>query len=216
MTTLPRLRTEVARRYAALDLPTWPAPHPDGAPPREEEYSRVTDPQRYRIAGARVRVWAEVLAEAGAAVVPDPVRGIPFDEAGRADLAVPVDRALRVAPPADVDGASPWWLLETDVPQDDDGGVLPVLRVAVGAPGQVHALLPDCGCDACDPGSDELLEAVDQAVVRADGTAEGQARAPRWSFEALTDACRDLAAGGRPRLPRGTEATVRAGWFPEA
>lgn len=216
MTTLPRLRAEVARRYAALDLPAWPAPHPDGAPPREEEYSRVTDPQRYRIAGARARVWAEVLAEAGAVVVPDPVRGIPLDEAGRADLAAPVDRALRVAPPACVDGASPWWLLETDVPQDDDGGVLPVLRVAVGAPGQVHALLPDCGCDACDPGSDELLEAVDQAVVRADGTAEGQARVPGWSFEALTDACRDLAAGGRPRLPRGTEATVRAGWFPEA
>ena len=72
---------------------------------------------------ARVRVWAEVLAEAGAAVAPDPVRGIPFDEAGRADLAVPVGRALRVAPPAGVDGASPWWLLETDVPQDDDGGV---------------------------------------------------------------------------------------------
>ena len=216
MTTLPRLRTEVARRYAALDLPTWPAPHPDGAPPREEEYSRVTDPQRYRIAGARARVWAEVLAEAGAVVVPDPVRGIPLDEAGRADLAVPVDRALRVAPPAGVDGASPWWLLETDVPQDDDGGVLPVIRVAVGAPGQVHAVLPDCGCDACDPGSDELLEAVDQAVVREDGTAEGLGRVPGWPFEALTDACRDLAAGGRPRLPRGTEATVRAGWFPEA
>ncbi|WP_420871334.1 DUF6226 family protein [Micrococcus yunnanensis] len=70
MTTLPRLRAEVARRYAALDLPAWPAPHPDGAPPREEEYSRVTDPQRYRIAGARARVWAEVLAEAGAAVAP--------------------------------------------------------------------------------------------------------------------------------------------------
>ena len=37
---------------------------------------------------ARARVWAEVLAEAGAAVAPDPVRGIPFDEAGRADLAL--------------------------------------------------------------------------------------------------------------------------------
>ncbi|MER6986322.1 DUF6226 family protein [Micrococcus luteus] len=240
MTTLPRLRAEVARRYAGLDLPAWPAPHPDGAPPGEEEYSRVTDPPRYRIAAARARVWAEVLAEAGAVVAPDPVRGIPLDEAGRADLAVPVDRALRVAPPAGVDGASPWWLLETDVPQDDDGGVLPVLRVAVGAPGQVHAVLPDCGCDACDPGSDELLEAVDQAAVRAvgagvslrgrhglrrrdwhvhwrsDGTAEGLGRVPGWPFEALTDACRDLAAGGRPRLPRGTEATVRAGWFPEA
>ena len=89
---------------------------------------------------ARARVWAEVLAEAGAAVAPDPVRGIPLDEAGRADLTVPVDRALRVAPPAGVDGASPWWLLETDVPQDDDGVVLPVIRVTVGAPGQVHAL----------------------------------------------------------------------------
>ena len=74
MTTLPRLRAEVARRYAALDLPAWPAPHPDGAPPREEEYSRVTEPQRYRIAAARARVWAEVLAEVGAAVAPDPHR----------------------------------------------------------------------------------------------------------------------------------------------
>ena len=135
MTTLQRLLAEVARRYAALDLPTWPAPHPDGAPPREEEYSRVTDPQRYWIAGVRARVWAEVLAEAGAVVAPDPVRGIPLEEAGRADLTVPVDRALRVAPPAGVDGPSPWWLLETDVPQADDGGVLPVIRVAVGAPG---------------------------------------------------------------------------------
>ena len=51
---------------------------------------------------------------------------------------------------------------------------------------------------------------------RSDGTAEGQGRVPGWPFEALTDACRDLAAGGRPRLPHGTEATVRAGWFPEA
>ena len=53
-----------ARALAALDLPAWPDPHPDGAPPREEEYSRVTEPQRYRIAAARARVWAEVLAEA--------------------------------------------------------------------------------------------------------------------------------------------------------
>lgn len=53
---------------------------------------------------ARAGGWAEVLAEAGAAVAPDPVRGIPLDEAGRADLAVPVDRALRVTPPAAVRG----------------------------------------------------------------------------------------------------------------
>lgn len=26
----------------------------------------------------------------------------------------------------------------------------------------------------------------------------------------------EAGAGGRPRLPHGTEATVRAGWFPEA
>lgn len=42
-------------------MTAWPDPHPDGAPPREEEYSRVTDPQRYRIAVARARVWAEGL-----------------------------------------------------------------------------------------------------------------------------------------------------------
>ena len=170
MTTLPRLRAEVARRYAALDLPVWPARHPDGAPPREEEYSRVTDPQRYRIAAARARVWAEVLSEVGAVVEPDPVRGIPLDEAGRADLTVPVDQA--------------------------------VVR-AVGAGVSLR-------------GRHGLRRRDWHVRWRSDGTAEGQGRVPGWPFEALTDACRDLAAGGRPRLPRGTEATVRAGWFPEA
>ena len=119
---------------------------------------------------ARARVWAEVLAEAGAAVVPDPVRGIPFDEAGRADLSVSVDQAV------------------------------------VSAVGTGVSLRGRHG-----------LRRRDWRVHwRADGMAEGQGRVPGWPFEALTDACRDLAAGGRPRLPHGTEATVRAGWFPEA
>lgn len=118
---------------------------------------------------ARARVWAEVLAEAGAAVARDTVRGIPLDEAGRADLTVPVDQT---------------------VARGRDGMSLRGRHGRRRRDWHVH--------------------------WRADGTAEGQGRVPGWPFDALTDACRDLAAGGRPRLPHGTEATVRAGWFPEA
>lgn len=229
------LRAEVERRYAALDLPAWPAPRPVGAPPANKEYSRVTDPQRYRIAGARARLWAEVLGEAGAAVEPDPVQSIPVG--GAPERAEPVHRAVQVAPPAGVTGAAPWWLLESDVPQED-GGVLPLLRVAVGRPDLVHDSLPDCGCDACDGGSADLLEGVDDAIVRAVGAgvtltghhglrrgewqlrwyASGQAvgsdTPPGWTFDELVRACEQIAQGGRPALPRGTEVSVRATWFP--
>lgn len=47
MDTPARLRGEVADRYAALALPSWPDPHADRAP-SESEYERVSDPQRRR------------------------------------------------------------------------------------------------------------------------------------------------------------------------
>lgn len=75
MDTPARLRGEVADRYAALALPSWPDPHADRAP-SESEYERVSDPQRYRIVAARARLWAEVLAEAGAAVAEVPLETV--------------------------------------------------------------------------------------------------------------------------------------------
>ena len=69
-----------------------------------------------------------------------------------------------------------------------------------------------------EPLTDEVLAAVEAVLAVADRpVAEAEiALALGVGVRLVEDACRDLAAGGRPRLPRGTEATVRAGWFPEA
>lgn len=64
MTTVSELQELVASRYGLLDLPTWPDPHHGGAAPRDDEYSRLTDPGRYRIVHARARAWAAVLENA--------------------------------------------------------------------------------------------------------------------------------------------------------
>lgn len=60
---LAELEEQVARGYARLGLLSWPDPHPGTALPREEEYSRVSAPERYRIVHARARVWVERLVE---------------------------------------------------------------------------------------------------------------------------------------------------------
>jgi len=43
------------------DLADWPDPHPDGRPAGEEEYSRVTEPERYRLLAARSDAWVEAI-----------------------------------------------------------------------------------------------------------------------------------------------------------
>lgn len=63
MVTLDELQAQVAASYDRLDLPSWPDPHPGSASPREEEYSRVTEPERYGIVHARARMWANRLGD---------------------------------------------------------------------------------------------------------------------------------------------------------
>lgn len=229
MDTLQRMRSEVARRYEALDLPSWPDPHANNAP-TDEEYASVTEPQRYRIVPLRARLWADVLQEAGATAFEESIRevrpeGWPPDARPR-----PVGRALRLDPPAGRTGAVPIWILEMDV------GVSAVALPA-GEVESVYAFHPACGCDACDSGSDDLLSAIDEAVERMVGprailrgpTAEhgpwrhrhftggradnsGDAPGDHW---AIYKAGAEIVAGGAPVLPAGVDAEVITGWFAE-
>lgn len=184
MGTLERLQAEVERRWRGMDMVSWPDPHTGGRNSLPEEYSRMTDPQRYRIVHTRARLWAQVLVEHGARaeeLAPRPVPAWPG-----ADPA-PVDRLLRVDPPSGAAGALPLFLCETDGSEAEAGAVVgkpgggddgrspgtavpPSLRVAWGTPDVVLEVQPDCGCDACDTGSADLLEAVDGAVRSAIGT----------------------------------------------
>lgn len=57
------LRDAVERTYAAGPLAdiSWPDPHSDREV-ADEEYSRVTDPERYRVIGARTAAWCAAAA----------------------------------------------------------------------------------------------------------------------------------------------------------
>ena len=112
MTSIDRLQTEVQDRWSRMDMPSWPDPHAGGREPLPEEYERVTDPDRYRIVHARARLWAQVLAANGARAEERAPEDVPawVGESSRS----PVDRLVRIDPPAGADGALPLFLCETD------------------------------------------------------------------------------------------------------
>ncbi|SFC50735.1 hypothetical protein SAMN04487968_107105 [Nocardioides terrae] len=209
---LADLLADVAERYDRMGMPFWPDPHPGLASPREEEYSRVTDGGRYGIVHARARAWTETLRELlGAEAEPD----------GRTTTLVsPRRRTL------------PLLLIEEHVALTAEEDHLPLLRVAVVDPTWEVDREPDCGCDACDSGSDDLLEAIDHAVTNVIGGTFVAMRGAGWSaqwypdggrssisggsmgdFGDPVDLCRRVAARERVELPPGTEVVVGRSWL---
>lgn len=156
---LSELLHDVDRAFevTGADTPGWPDPHPD-RDPLEEEYSRVTDPGKYRILGARVDAWTRALAEAGLAEIED----APADEwiGGRRPASGLVRvRRLRPLRPG---GLSV--LLATTLVDGAPFG----LDVGLAREGErpvLLAMVPDCGCDACDSGSADLLRSLDDWVL---------------------------------------------------
>lgn len=140
------LLREVETRFAVTgaSTPGWADPHADREP-LDEEYSRVTDPRKWRIEGARALAWTAALTGSGLAerraLAPGDAR------AGR--------DGWRLVPGAP--GALPLLVLGTPV-----DGLLVDLELRVGDP-PVGVLDVDCRCDACDSGSADLLETLDSA-----------------------------------------------------
>ncbi|UQS26546.1 DUF6226 family protein [Amycolatopsis thermalba] len=208
--TAEDLRARVAESYARLRMPSWPDPHADPDFPRDEEYSRVTDPGRYRVVHARARVWAEVLGT-------QPGVSVEALAPGRLGDGERFDRGARITSARP--GTLPLLLLEQDAP-------LAVLHVGVVRPEIAVSVQPDCGCDACDWGSDDLLEAIDEAVTAAIGpfvALHGRGWDAQWHpgggsssgthHERALELCRRLADGEDVPLPDGTEAHVGRSWF---
>ena len=76
------------------ELPGWRDPHPDRMP-LDEEYSRVTNPQRWRILAARAEAWFAALAAAGLAEI-EAEAEVAWQELPR----FPVARTIRAVPRA--------------------------------------------------------------------------------------------------------------------
>lgn len=221
MATLEELQSRVAAGYELLSVPSWPSPRPVMAPPREEEYSRVTQPERYRIVHVRARVWADVLADLPGVEVETLASG-PLDDEG---LLGRFDRGVRLTSPRP--GTLPLLLLERDVRS------LAALHISVARPQVALQTVPDCGCDACDLGSDDLLHVIDQTIgyvvggpfvaLRGTGwyaqwhpdggSSGGTGRRSRSDHAKALELCRRLAAGEAVALPKGAEAFVGHSWL---
>lgn len=143
----------VEREFARLSrgLGGWPDPHPDRRP-HDSEYSRVTDAKRYRIVGARADAWAAAAVGLGLAVTDDRVE---WADAPPTHLG----RSYVLAPTAV--GALPLVIARHHLGDCDDAG----LTLGAGSPATVIDVVPDCGCDACDSGSGDLIEVVDRSFA---------------------------------------------------
>ena len=144
---------EAIYRREAAHLPSWPDPHADRSPD-DDEYSRVLDPAKWRVVTARAEAWTTALVDADigvllrdAAVVWASPHGQPFTRVDR--LASPRSETL------------PLVLGHRGFEGRDDNALV----VAAADPAIDLELVPHCGCDACDSGSQEVLDAVDGAIA---------------------------------------------------
>jgi hypothetical protein len=148
---LAAMRSAFAVTGAAF--PGWPDPHAGGSP-ADDEYSRVSEPGRYLILGARVEAWLEALTGFGLADVERGAEPVWVQAPGSV-----ISRVDRVVPRAT--GALPLVVARSGLGDVDDAGV----TLGVGDPAVCVTYVPDCGCDACDAGSDWELERLDENLL---------------------------------------------------
>ncbi|MFW6773377.1 DUF6226 family protein [Nocardioides sp. CPCC 205120] len=147
------LLAAVGAAYAVTGagLPSWPDPWTDG--PAEDAYSRITDPERYRIVGARAAAWVRALTDLGlmevAGTDEGPLAWTPVDSRWTATHLRPHE-----------EGALPLVVAVRAVDVEHDS-----VAVGVGTPPVSVGLVPQCGCDACDDGSVALLDEVDRLFL---------------------------------------------------
>lgn len=174
---------DAAFETTAAGLARWPNPHPLGVSPSEEEYSRVTNPDRWAILGARVEAWIAALHP-----IADLERDVtvtwldPPGGHGHVPTLVGADRMV----PRFVTG------LPLTFGRSELGGLPVGVVLGVGDPAWCPGFFPECGCDACDSGSENELDDLDAHVfalvtgryrrlVRTDGLIEVFDDSRGWS-----------------------------------
>jgi hypothetical protein len=225
MGSVDDLHASVLQEYERLAMPSWPDPRPGMASPLADEYSRVTQPERYRIVQVRARAWARAL-QAVPGVEAETLTPAPLDTDGHLGH---FDRGVRLT--SQLSGTLALLLLERDARIRQGEAVLPVLHISVDRPEISVTMLPDCGCDACDSGSEDLLQAIDETIISIVGGTSVVLRGKNWqalwwpsggssmsgrrapSHQQAMEWSRRLASGQHVRLPRGTEALVGHAWF---
>jgi Family of unknown function (DUF6226) len=173
-------QVEAAFVSTADGLLQWDDPHP---PPErlvaDEEYSRVTNESRWRIIGARADAWIEALVQRDLATVERDTAQrwteAPRTVVTRTDLVTPTS-----------EGCLPLVVCRSRIEDIPDAGV----TLGVGNPAIVVTFIPDCGCDACDSGSQDVIEQLD-SFIRPIVTGEFRSlRRGKRSIMVTEDGCR--------------------------
>lgn len=156
VTGLDEILAAVDERFAArpAELVVWADPHA-GRAPADAEYSRATNPERWRILGGRVDAWIAALVESGLASVEEvAARSVRWE--------VPpytrISSAVRVIPRAP--GTRGLIVARSQVGEVPKTGI----TLGWGDPAVLAGLFPFCGCDACDGGAQYELDVVDQRL----------------------------------------------------
>jgi hypothetical protein len=203
-------RVDRAFAVTGADTPGWPDPHPDRNPP-DEEYSRVSDPRKYRILDARVDAWVQALAEAGLAEARD-VPAQPWIAAPRR----PVDllRVRRITP---MRPGGLTVLFATTLVDAAPFGLDVAIAEGEGRPVFLEPV-PDCGCDACDSGSADLLATMDGWVLTVARGGVVHVRSGESYATRTVDGWQTAGGGheswldGSAALPAGVERWVGTPW----
>jgi hypothetical protein len=195
-----RLLPAVDEAFARLrgDLADWPNPHPGGRQALMEEYSRCLDPEKYRLLAVRADAWVAAITAAGLGTAES------VDPSSLAWQGEPVLEPTRVVVVRGRQGTQPVVVGVAPSESAEEAFV----QVGVGEPVEVLERQPDCGCDACDTGSADLLETIDDAFVLAlsggvyavrEGAQVVRRHLDGWGASGVTDAERwlDEAADGR-------------------
>ena len=148
------VEVEAAFARTAAGLERWADPHP---PPdrvvADEEYSRLTNPSKWRIIGARADAWIDALVSEGLATVE----------------------------------------------RDAD----PAVQIV---------FIPDCGCDACDSGSQDVIDLLDSYVRPVVSGEFHHLWRGRQSITVLEDGRRQSSNIGMSEGSRRPDE-IAGGWF---
>lgn len=157
------LRDAVAEAFVVTgaDTPGWADPYPDRDGP-DSTYSTCADPGKYRILETRLDAWAQVLTERELASVRE-VAPADLDQVATTRGTTAISRVRRLDP-LHPEGLSlvAGSTLVAGAPFGLDLGLVG----STPTTGVVFVeILPDCGCDHCDSGSEDLLAVLDEWVM---------------------------------------------------
>jgi len=146
---LQDVAAEVTRRFDSRSSAgrRWNDPH-EHSDVADEEYSRVSEPERYAVVGARAMSWVDAL------------EGLQLATAHNVEAPSwtygPADARAVLLTPLETDALSILVVMGSMEGIEDA-----VVALGVGDPAVLIGMEPFCGCDACDSGSDDLLTAID-------------------------------------------------------